>query len=165
MHVQDNRETDILSASDFAAHVGGFAAASAALGNRDAAIFHADASAPGSPRVRTLREEADRVLHGRALSPRWLEGQMRHGFRGAAEIAVTVDAAFAFGATAGAISSEGFEHLYEAYLGDPAVARFLASENKEALGAIRDRFKEAIARSFWKPRRNDLTALEESPGS
>ena len=85
---------------------------------------------------------------------------MRHGFAGAAQIASTVDSAYALAATAGAVSSEGFEHLYEAYLGDPAVANFLVRANGAALAAIQSRFKEAIARSIWKPRRNDLSGLE-----
>jgi len=160
VHVQDHRETDVLSSLDFAAHEGGFAAAAFALGNAPTAIYHADAAAPHAPRVRTLQEEATRVLHGRALSERWLEGQMRHGFAGAAGIAGTADSAFALAATAGAIGSEGLEHLYEAYLGDPTVASFLARENGAALEAIQSRFREAIARSLWRPRRNDLSGLE-----
>ncbi len=165
VHVQDHRETDILSSLDFAAHEGGFAAAALALGNTSAEVYHADAAVPEAPRVRSLEEEAARVLHGRALSGRWLEGQMRHGFRGAAEIASTVDSAFAFAAAAGAINSEGLEHLYEAYLGDPTVANFLARENGAALEAIQSRFKEAIARSLWKPRRNDLSGLDGGKAS
>jgi cobaltochelatase CobN len=160
VHVQDHREIDVLSSLDFPAHEGGFAAAALALGNQRATIYHADAAAPQAPRVRSLEEEAARVLHGRALSGKWIEGQMRHGFRGAAEIAGTADAAFAFAATSGAIGSEGLEHLYEAYLGDPTVASFLARENGAALSALQSRFKEAIARSLWKPRRNDLSGLE-----
>ncbi len=160
VHVQDHRETDILSSLDFAAHEGGFAAAALALGNGQAAVYHADAATPQAPRVRTLAEEAARVLHGRALSGKWLEGQMKHGFRGAAEIAGTADGAFAFAAMGGAIGSEGLEHLYEAYLGDPTVASFLARENSAALAALQSRFKEAIERSLWKPRRNDLSGLK-----
>jgi cobaltochelatase CobN len=160
VHVQDHREIDVLSSLDFPAHEGGFAAAARALGNSQAALYHADAAAPQAPRVRSLAEEATRVLHGRALSGKWIEGQMRHGFRGAAEIAGTADVAFAFAATSGAIGSEGLEHLYEAYLGDPTVASFLARENGAALSALQSRFKEAIERSLWKPRRNDLSGLE-----
>jgi cobaltochelatase CobN len=160
LHIQDHCEVDVLGSLDYAAHEGGFVAAAALLGNEKADLYHADSLDPSAPKVRTLNEECARVLHGRALSPRWLEGQMRHGFRGAGEIANTVDAAFAFAATAGTISSEGLEHLYNAYLGDPAVAGFLARENGAALAAIQSRFKEAIARSLWRPRRNDLSALE-----
>ena len=160
VHVQDHREIDVLSSLDFPRMKADLPPPPCALGNNQAAIYHADAAAPQAPRVRSLAEEATRVLHGRALSGKWLEGQMRHGFRGAAEIAGTADAAFAFAATAGAIGSEGLEHLYEAYLGDPTVASFLARENGAALAALQSRFKEAIERSLWKPRRNDLSGLE-----
>ena len=113
---------------------------------------------PEAPRVRTLQEECARVVHGRAANSRWIEGQMRHGFRGAAEMAQSVDAAFAFAATARAVDSGGFERLYQAYLGDPVVAAFIARENPEAIDAMRRRFEEAVARGLWQPRRNDMSA-------
>ena len=129
------------------------------------ALYHGDTGAPEAPRIRTLQEECARVVHGRAANPRWIEGQMRHGFRGAAEMAQSVDAAFAFAATARAVDNGGFERLYQAYLGDPAVAAFIARENPAAIDAMRKRFEEAIARGLWQPRRNDITlnAQADSP--
>jgi cobaltochelatase CobN len=156
VHVQDHSEIDLLTGGDFAAHEGGFAAAAAALGNERVAMYHGDTSAPETPRVRTLQEECARVIHGRAVNTRWIEGQMRHGFRGGAEMAQSVDAAFAFAATARAVDNGGFERLYEAYLGDPTVAAFLERENPNAIAAMRRRFEEAIARGLWQPRRNDV---------
>lgn len=160
VHVQDHSEIDLLTGGDFAAHEGGFAAAAAALGNDRVALYHGDTATPDAPRVRTLQEECARVIHGRAANIRWIEGQMRHGFRGGAEMAQSVDAAFAFAATARAVDNGGFERLYEAYLGDPAVAAFLARENPDAIAAMRRRFEEAIARGLWQPRRNDLGELQ-----
>ncbi len=165
VHVQDHSEIDLLTGGDFAAHEGGFAAAAAALGNDRVALYHGDTANPETPRMRTLQEECARVLHGRAANTRWIEGQMRHGFRGGAEMAQSVDAAFAFAATAGAVDSGGFERLYEAYLGDPAVAAFLSRENPEAMAAMRRRFEDAIARGLWQPRRNDLEAIAEKADS
>jgi len=159
VHVQDHSEIDLLTGGDFAAHEGGFAAAAAALGNDRVALYHGDTAAPETPRVRTLQEECARVIHGRAVNTRWIEGQMRHGFRGGAEMAQSVDAAFAFAATARAVNNGEFERLYEAYLGDPVVAAFLARENPAAMDAMRRRFEEAIARGLWQPRRNDLDVL------
>lgn len=156
VHIQDHREIDLLTGGDFAAHEGGFAAAAASAGNARVALYHGDTGAPDTPRIRTLQEECARVVHGRAASPRWIEGQMRHGFRGAAEMAATVDAAFAFAATARAVDSGGFERLYEAYLGDPTVAAFVSRENPAAEEAMRARFEEAVARGLWQPRRNDV---------
>jgi cobaltochelatase CobN len=165
VHVQDHGEIDLLTGGDFAAHEGGFAAAAAALGNDRVALYHGDTSAPERPRVRTLQEECARVIHGRAVNTTWIEGQMRHGFRGGAEMAQSVDAAFAFAATARAVDNGGFERLYEAYLGDPTVAAFLARENQPAMDAIRRRFEEAIGRGLWQPRRNDLDALKKKHSS
>ncbi len=169
VHIQDHAETDILTGLDHAAHEGGFAAAAAALGNRRAALFHAETGDPAAPQVRTLAEAATRVVHGRAASRRWIDGQMRHGFRGAAEMAATLDAAFALAATSGTVTSAGFDRLYEAYLGDPTVAAFLDQANPAARTAMRARFDEALRRGLWTPRRNDLEALraggEPAPGS
>nr|HML29933.1 cobaltochelatase subunit CobN [Hyphomicrobium sp.] len=164
VHVQDHSEIDLLTGGDFAAHEGGFAAA-AALGNERVALYHGDTATPEAPRVRTLQEECARVIHGRAANIRWVEGQMRHGFRGGAEMAQTVDAAFAFAATAQAVDNGGFERLYEAYLGDPAVAAFLERENPAAIEAMRRRFAEAIARGLWQPRRNDVEAMSSKDTS
>lgn len=168
IHIQDHREIDLLTGGDFAAHEGGFAAAAAAVGNGRIALYHGDTGRPEAPRIRTLGEECARVVHGRAANPSWIEGQMRHGFRGAAEMAQSVDAAFAFAATARTVDSGAFERLYEAYLGDPAVAAFIARENPAAIDAMRRRFEEAIARGLWHPRRNDVSgvaAAEQKPSS
>ncbi len=161
VHIQDHREIDLLTGGDFAAHEGGFAAAAHASGNTRVTLYHGDTGAPENPRIRTLDEECARIVHGRASSPRWIAGQMRHGFRGAAEMASTVDAAFAFAATARAVDSGGFERLYAAYLGDPAVAAFVERENPAALDAMRRRFDDAVARGLWQPRRNDVFAGSE----
>ena len=164
VHLQDHREIDLLTGGDFAAHEGGFAAAAHAVGNANVALYHGDTGAPDTPRIRTLNEECARIVHGRAASPRWIDGQMRHGYRGAAEMASSLDAAFAFAATAAAVDSSGFERLYAAYLGDPAVAQFIQAENPAALEAMRRRFDEAIARGLWRPRRNDVFA-NKAPSS
>ncbi len=156
VHIQDHREIDLLTGGDFAAHEGGFAAAAASVGNDKVSLYHGDTGTPDAPRVRTLAEECARVVHGRAANSRWIDGQMRHGFRGAAEMAQSVDTAFAFAATAKAVDDGAFERLYQAYLGDPAVAAFIARENPAAIDAMRRRFEDAIARGLWHPRRNDI---------
>jgi cobaltochelatase CobN len=77
-------------------------------------------------------------------------------------MAQSVDAAFAFAATARTVDNGSFERLYQAYLGDPAVAAFIARENPQAIDAMRKRFEEAIARGLWHPRRNDITLNEQA---
>jgi cobaltochelatase CobN len=104
--------------------------------------------------VRALEEEIGRVVRARAANPKWLAGVMRHGYKGAFEIAATVDYLFAFAATTGAVGDHHFEALYEAYLADDEVRAFLAANNDAALKDIAGRLEEAISRGLWSPRSN-----------
>jgi cobaltochelatase CobN len=164
VHVQDMAEQDVLDADAFAEHEGGFAAAAASLG-AGPALYHADTSRPDRSAVRTLDEEIARVVRGRASNPRWIQGQMRHGFRGAAEIAETVDNLFAFAAMTEAVKSRHFDLVYDAVCGDETVRAFLLEANPEAARAIARRFSEAARRGFWASRRNSsATHLAEMLG-
>jgi cobaltochelatase CobN len=113
--------------------------------------------------VRTLKEEIGRIVRARAVNPKWLNGVMRHGYKGAFEIAATVDYLFAFAATARVVEDHHFDALYEAYLADERVRGFIAESNPAALREIAERFQEAIERSLWRPASNsahrDLAAL------
>jgi cobaltochelatase CobN len=153
VHVQDMAGQDVLDADAFAEHEGGFSAAAAALG-ADPALYHPDTSRPDRNIVRTLAEEIARVVRGRAINPRWIAGQMRHGFRGAAEIAETVDNLFAFATLTNAVTSRQFDLLFEATCGDDKVRDFLQQANPDAARAIASRFVEAARRGFWVSRRN-----------
>jgi len=149
---------DLLDADAFAEHEGGFAAAAASLG-AEPALYHADTSRPDRSMVRNLAEEIARVVRGRAANPRWIEGQMRHGFRGAAEIAETVDNLFAFAATTQTVASRHFDLVYDATCGNERVRDFLREANPEAARAIAARFAEAARRGFWVSRRNSSATL------
>jgi cobaltochelatase CobN len=156
VHVQDDRERDLLDADGVADFAGGFAAAAAVLG-ASPALYHLDtADAAAGPRARRLEEELARVVRARAANPRWIEGQMRHGWRGAAELAQAVDALYAFAATLPDLRGDPFQLLFDAYLDDDRVRAFLEEANPEAARAIARRFDEAMARGFWKPRRNSV---------
>jgi cobaltochelatase CobN len=105
-----------------------------------------------------LREEIGRIVRGRAANPRWIAGVMRHGYKGAAEIAATVDYLFAFAATARAVDDAHFDALYEAYIAAPAVRDFMSAHNPAALAETEARFREAVERGLWRPRRNSIRA-------
>ncbi len=158
LHNQDNREHDLLDSDDYYQFEGGLALAVRHLSGRAPAIYHNDHSQPERPKIRTLREELGRIVRGRAANPRWIQGVMRHGYKGAAEIAATVDYLFAFAATARAVDSAHFDLLYDAYLGDRAVRDFMATHNPAALAETEARFREAIERGLWRPTRNSARA-------
>jgi len=158
LHNQDNREHDLLDSDDYYQFEGGLALAVHRLSGRAPAVYHNDHSQPDRPRIRTLREEIGRIVRGRAANPRWIAGVMRHGYKGAAEIAATVDYLFAFAATARAVDDAHFDALYDAYIGDTAVREFMARHNPAALAETRSRFLEAVERGLWRPRRNTVRA-------
>lgn len=164
VHHQDQREHDLLSHDGYAQFEGGFAAAAAALG-ADPALYHLDSAEPDRLTVRTLGEELARVLRGRAANPRWIDGMMRHGPAGAADIAAAVDNLFAFAASTRVVRPHHFDILYDAYVEDERVLDFLRTANPAAARAMLDRFADAMARGLWHPRRNavgdDLRRLRE----
>src|SRR5215472_12433257 len=154
LHNQDNREHDLLDSDDYYQFEGGLALVVRQLSGRVPAVWHNDHSQPEMPRIRSLREELGRVVRGRAANPRWIAGVMRHGYKGAAEIAATVDYLFAFAATSRAVDDAHFEALYDAYIADEAVRGFMGNHNPDALAETCCRFLEAIDRGLWRPRRN-----------
>jgi cobaltochelatase CobN len=161
VHVQDMPGQDVLDADAFAEHEAGFAAAAAYLSNHPA-IYHADTTDPDRSRIRTMREEVARVLQARATNPRWLAGQMRHGFAGAAEIAQTVDNFFAYAAMTDVTDDRQFDMLFDATIGDETVRDFLIGANPVAACAIARRFEEATTRGLWTTRRNSASAIAAS---
>jgi cobaltochelatase CobN len=157
LHTGDDPARDLLDGAEDAAFVGGFAAAAAALG-RDADLIMLDTTDPQRPRARPLHAALARLVRGR-VNERFITGQMRHGPRGAAELAETVDRLYAFAHTTGAVDSALFDLLYDAYVADAAVREFLQRENAAAARAIAARFAQARQRGLWHPRRNDVDAL------
>lgn len=117
-------------------------------------IYHNDHSRPEKPVIRSLEEEIGRVVRARVVNPKWIGGVMRHGYKGAFEIAATVDYMFAFAATTGAVRDHHFEAAYQAFIADEAVLDFLREKNPAALAEMSERFVEAIDRRLWNPRSN-----------
>jgi cobaltochelatase CobN len=163
-HVQDLAETDLLLASDYAAHEGGFAAAVARLGRPVPSLYHLDATCADAPRSRTLPEEIARVVRARAANPGWASGMMRHGFRGAAEITVTLDNLASFAHLTRAIPDHLFDLYYDATLGRSDLVDFMARENPAALAALRAKFDAVHDAGLWATRRNSI-AVELGAGN
>ena len=162
VHVQDMTGQDVLDSDAFAEHEGGFAAA-AELRRRDArhSITPTRRSRAKASCGRS-REEIARVLRGRAINPRWIAGQMRHGHRGAAEIAETLDNLFAYAALTDAAPSRHFDLLFDATCGDERVRAFLVAANPQAARGMAERFEEARRRGFWISRRNSSAEILEA---
>jgi cobaltochelatase CobN len=159
---QDNREHDVLDSSDYYEFQGGLAAAVAQARGSEAALYHGDHGNPDAPRVRPLVEELARVVRSRVVNPKWIAGARRHGYKGASEMAATVEYLFGYSATTGAVHDHQFALVSDAYLLDPDNRAFLARHNPAALREMTERLLEAMQRELWRepgPYREALEGL------
>jgi cobaltochelatase CobN len=147
---QDNREHDIFDSDDYLQEHGGMVATIRSLTGRDPKAWFGDSADPARPQVRSLAEEAARVVRTRVINPKWLEGMQRHGYKGAFEMAATVDYLFGYDATAHVVDDWMYERVTAAYVTDPAVRKFFEQSNPWALTSIAERLLEAIDRGMWE---------------
>ncbi|CAG9220922.1 Aerobic cobaltochelatase subunit CobN [Paraburkholderia sabiae] len=147
---QDNREHDILDSNDYYQFQGGMTAAVRHLAGNQPHVYHADHSNPDAPRVRALNEEIARVIRSRVVNPKWLDGVKRHGYKGAAEIAATVDYLYGYDATARVVADHQYALVADAYLNDADTREFMQRHNPHALHAVCERLLEAMQRGLWQ---------------
>jgi len=159
IHNQDNREHDLLDSDDYYQFEGGITAAVRHLSGVQPRTYHNDHSRPETPIVRTLEDEIARVVRARVVNPKWIEGVKRHGYKGAFEMAATVDYLFAFAATAHCVRDHHFDAVFDAYLNDDDTRDFIAEHNPAALKEMAERLLEAEERGLWRSRRNDAHRL------
>lgn len=151
---QDNREHDLLDSDDYYQFEGGMTAAIEHVAGIRPKVYHNDHSRPEKPVIRSLEEEIGRVVRARVVNPKWIEGVMRHGYKGAFEITATVDYMFAFAATTGAVRDHHFEAVYQAFILDERVRDFMAEKNAPAQKELAERLIEAVDRGLWTPKSN-----------
>ncbi|WP_033822372.1 cobaltochelatase subunit CobN [Kitasatospora sp. MBT63] len=145
----DTREHDIADSDDYFQYHGGMVATVRALTGMNPAAYIGDSTRPETVRTRTLTEEAARVFRARVVNPRWLEAMRRHGYKGAFEMAATVDYLFGYDATTGVVADWMYEKLTEEYVLDPVNREFLTGANPWALHGISERLLEAAERGLW----------------
>jgi cobaltochelatase CobN len=150
LHNQDNREHDLLDSDDYYQFQGGLTAAVRTLSGKNPTVYFGDHALPQNPKVRRLEAEIARVYRSRVVNPKWIAGVMRHGYKGAFEMAATVDYLFAYDATARCVQDYMYEGIAEAYLFDPAVQAFIQQKNPWALRDMAERLLEANQRGLWE---------------
>ncbi|MBP2704010.1 cobaltochelatase subunit CobN [Microbispora sp. RL4-1S] len=157
---QDNREHDIADSDDYFQYHGGMVAMVRHLTGTSPAAYVGDSHVPDTVRTRTLGEETRRVFRSRVVNPRWIAAMRRHGYKGAFEMAATVDYLFGFDATAGVVDDWMYESLAQSYVFDPEVREFMRRSNPWALRGIAERLLEAAERGLWaEPSADTLDGL------
>ena len=159
---QDNREHDIFDSDDYLEEHGGMVATIRALTGRDPRAWVGDSADPDRPIVRSLAEEAARVVRTRVVNPRWIEAMQRHGYKGAFEMAATVDFLFGYDATAHVVDDWMYERVTDAYVRDPDVRKFFQRSNPGALTSIAERLLEAVERGMWQADADAVAALRDA---
>ena len=147
---QDTREHDIFDSDDYMQYHGGMIATVRALTGRSPRQFFGDSSDPTRARNRDLQDEARRVFRTRVVNPKWIDSMKRHGYKGAFELAATVDYMFGYDATAQVIEDWMYEEVTESYVLDPETQQFFQQSNPWALKGIVERLLEAIERGLWE---------------
>jgi cobaltochelatase CobN len=145
----DTREHDIADSDDYFQYHGGMVAMVRSLTGRSPAAYIGDSATPDAVRTRTLAEETRRVFRSRVVNPRWIAAMRRHGYKGAFELAATVDYLFGYDATAHVVSGWMYERLAAAYVLDPENRAFMEKSNPWALRGITERLLEAAQRGMW----------------
>jgi cobaltochelatase CobN len=146
---QDNREHDIVDSDDYFQYHGGMVAMVRSLTGANPAAYVGDSAVPDAVKTRTLAEETHRVFRARVVNPRWISAMRRHGYKGAFELAATVDYLFGYDATAGVVDDWMYETLAKEYVFDAETREFMEKSNPWALRGITERLLEAADRSLW----------------
>ncbi|MER5427332.1 cobaltochelatase subunit CobN [Streptosporangium roseum] len=158
----DTREHDIADSDDYFQYHGGMIATVRALTGKAPAAYIGDSTRPDAVRTRTLSEETSRIFRARVVNPRWLTAMRRHGYKGAFELAATVDYLFGYDATTGVVADWMYDKLAATYVLDPENQDFLARSNPWALHGIAERLLEAANRGMWEhPDPDILRGLQE----
>jgi cobaltochelatase CobN len=145
----DTREHDIADSDDYFQYHGGMVATVRALTGSAPAAYIGDSTRPESVRTRSLTEETSRVFRARVVNPKWLAAMRRHGYKGAFELAATVDYLFGYDATTGVVADWMYEKLTQTYVLDPENRQFMEQSNPWALHGIAERLLEAVDRGMW----------------
>ncbi|MFZ5846122.1 MAG: cobaltochelatase subunit CobN, partial [Actinomycetota bacterium] len=158
----DSAEHDIADSDDYFQYHGGMVATVRALTGADPKAYVGDSTSPDAIRTRTLSEETARVFRARVVNPRWIAAMQRHGYKGAFELAATIDYLFGFDATAGVVHDWMYDKLAQEYVLDETNQEFLRRSNPWALRGIVERLHEAAERGLWaEPDAEILAAMQQ----
>jgi cobaltochelatase CobN len=146
---QDNREHDILDSDDYYQFQGGMTAAVRHISGDNPTVYFGDNSFTENPKVKSLKEEIAKVYRSRVVNPKWIDGVKRHGYKGAFEMAATVDFLFAYDATTHCVEDHMYQGVAAAYLFDEATLKFIQTSNAWAARDMSERLLEANQRGLW----------------
>ena len=152
-----------MDSDDYFQFQGGLQAAITEIRGNPPSTYHGDSSNPEKIRIRTLKEEFNRVFRSRVLNPKWQQAMREHGYKGAHEMAATVDYLFGYDATCDIVADYQYEEVANKLLLDPEQQKFFREHNPLALRDASQRLLEASERQMWQNADSEtLEALEST---
>ncbi|BFM15819.1 cobaltochelatase subunit CobN [Maricurvus nonylphenolicus] len=158
---QDNREHDLLDSDDYYQFQGGMSNAVTTFSGKMPAVYHADHANPSAPKIRTLKEELNRVVRSRVLNPKWIEAMREHGYKGAFEMSASIDYLFAYDATTDLVDDYQYQQVADALVFDTDNQAFLQENNPHALEEMTERLLEACQRGLWQEPGDTAAELQQ----
>ena len=111
--------------------------------------------------VRTLSEEIRRVVRGKLLNPKWIEGQKRHGYKGASDISKRIGRVYGWDATTDEVDDWIFDEITNTFVLDDENRKFFEENNPWALEEISRRLIEAYERNLWEADEDIIEELKD----
>lgn len=158
---EDNHETNMMSSDDYNAYHGGLIAAVRSCSGKKPHAYEGDSSDRSRIKVRTVEAAAKRIFRTETVNPKFIEGLMQHGYKGAADLSNRVAVSFQWDATSDVMEDWMYEKLSAAYALDPKVQDWMKRVNPWALSRITETLLEAARRGLWQAREETVDALEK----
>jgi cobaltochelatase CobN len=159
---EDTREKDMLACTDFYNYHGGLISAVHTVKGQRPFSLAGDSADPDQVKVRTTTEEARHVFRSRLLNPTWLEGLMRHGYKGAGDISKAMDIILGWDATADVVDDWMYQRFAQKTALNPQMQAWMKEVNPYALHNILDKLLEAIQRGLWQADDQMIEALQNA---
>ena len=143
-------EHDLLGCCGYFGTHGGLSAAASHIKGSKVKDYYGDTREPQAPSVRDLADEVRRVVRGKLLDPKWIEGMKRHGYKGAGDISKRAGRVYGWEATTESVDDWIFDEMAKTFVLNDENRDFFERENPWALEEIARRLLEAQARGLWK---------------
>ncbi len=158
---EENHDMNILSSDDYNGFHGGMIAAVKSFGQKTPVSYVGDSANRGAPKIRTVAEEMKRVVRTESLNPKYIEGLMQHGYKGAMDMANRLNISFQWDATSSVMEDWMYNDYAEKYAFDPKVQQWMKKVNPWALQNIAETLLEAEQRKMWNADDETKEKLQE----
>ncbi|MGI5822425.1 MAG: cobaltochelatase subunit CobN [Dethiobacteria bacterium] len=154
-------ESDLFSCCCYFGTHGGLTAAARAASGKDVRVYYGDTREPEHVEVRTLADEVRRIVRTKLLNPKWIEGQKRHGYKGAGDISKRIGRVYGWEATTREVDDWIFDDITRTFVLDEENRKFFEEHNPWAMEEIARRLLEAYQRGLWDADLEVIDGLKE----